>query len=42
MGERIRELVDRLIEKAKELISVPLAPAPVPIPVTPARGRRRR
>jgi hypothetical protein len=42
MGERIRELVDRLIEKAKELVSVPLQPAPVPVPITEGSRARRR
>jgi hypothetical protein len=43
MGERIRDVVDRLLEKAKELISAPLPPAPVPIsvPIETSRGRRR-
>ncbi len=35
MGARIRELIDRAIEKLKELVSPP--PAPVPVAVRPRR-----
>ncbi len=35
MGARIREFIDKLVDKARELIAPPL----VPVPVTP-RPRR--
>jgi len=36
MGARIKELVDKLVDKVREL----LAPPPIPVPVTPNRTRR--
>ncbi len=36
MGSRIKELVDKLVEKVRELVSPPM----VPVPVTPNRPRR--
>ncbi len=36
MGSRLKELVDKLIEKVRELVSPPM----VPVPVTPNRPRR--
>jgi hypothetical protein len=39
MGAKIRELIDRAIEKLKELVAPVPMPVPVPIPVTP-RPRR--
>jgi hypothetical protein len=36
MGARIKELVDKLIEKVRELATPPMAP----VPVTPNRRRR--
>jgi hypothetical protein len=36
MGARIKELVDKLIEKVRELVSPPM----IPVPVTPNRRRR--
>ena len=38
MGARIKELVDKLIEKVRELVAV--APPMTPVPVTPNRRRR--
>jgi hypothetical protein len=40
MGDRIKELVDKLVEKVRELVTLP-APL-VPIPVTPRPRRQRR
>jgi hypothetical protein len=37
---KLKELVDRAIEKAKELFAPP-APLPVPVPVRPGGGRPR-
>ncbi len=37
---KLKDLVDRAIEKAKELFSPPV-PAPVPVPVRPGAGRPR-
>ena len=36
MGARLKEFVDKLIEKVRELVSPPLTP----VPVTPDRRRR--
>jgi hypothetical protein len=36
MGERIKELVEKLVEKVRELVSPPM----IPVPVTPRRRRR--
>ena len=36
MGARLKELVDKLIEKVRELLSPPLTP----VPVMPNRRRR--
>ena len=36
MGARIKDLVDKLIEKVRELVSPPMTP----VPVTPNRRRR--
>ena len=38
MGARLKELVDKLIEKVRELVSV--SPQLTPVPVTPNRRRR--
>jgi hypothetical protein len=40
MGARIRQLIDRIVEEAKALISP--APAPVPVRVVPSVVRRPR
>jgi hypothetical protein len=39
MGERIKQLVEKLVEKARELVALP-APL-VPVPATPRRRTRR-
>jgi hypothetical protein len=31
MGARIRELVDRVIEKIRAIVQPPMAPVPVPV-----------
>jgi hypothetical protein len=36
MGSRLKEFVEKLVEKVRELIAPPL----VPVPVTPNRRRR--
>ena len=36
MGARIKELVEKLIEKVRELVAPPMTP----VPVTPSRRRR--
>jgi hypothetical protein len=36
MGSRIKELVEKLAEKVRELISPPM----IPVPVAPSRPRR--
>lgn len=36
MGSRIRETIDRLLDKVRELVAPPLSP----VPVTPNRPRR--
>jgi hypothetical protein len=36
MGARLKEFVDKLIEKVRELVSPPM----IPVPVTPNRRRR--
>ena len=38
MGPRIKEYVEKLVEKIRELISI--SPPMIPIPVTPNRRRR--
>jgi hypothetical protein len=38
MGARIKELVDKLIEKVRELVTI--SPPLTPVPVTPNRRRR--
>jgi len=38
MGTRLKELVDKLIEKVRELVAV--SPPLTPVPVTPNRRRR--
>ena len=38
MGARLKELVDKLVEKVRELVTV--HPPLTPIPVTPNRRRR--
>lgn len=37
--KKIREFVDRVIEKARELLSPPMVPVPIPV-TTPPRPRR--
>jgi hypothetical protein len=39
MGERIKQLVEKLVDKVRELVTPP-APM-VPIPVAPRRRQRR-
>jgi hypothetical protein len=36
MGARLKELVDKLIDKVRELVAPPM----IPVPVTPNRRRR--
>jgi hypothetical protein len=36
MGSRLKEFVEKLVEKVRELISPPM----VPVPVSPSRRRR--
>jgi hypothetical protein len=36
MGSRIKQLIDKLVDKVRELVGAPL----VPVPVTPSRRRR--
>jgi hypothetical protein len=36
MGARIKELVEKLLDKVRELVSPPMTP----VPVTPSRRRR--
>lgn len=36
MGARLKEIVDKLIEKVRELVAPPM----LPVPVTPNRRRR--
>ena len=38
---KLKDLVDRVIEKAKELFTPPPVPIPIPVPVRPGGGRSR-
>lgn len=40
MGARIRELVEKLVEKARELVTLPSPPVPVRVTTRPPRHRR--
>jgi hypothetical protein len=37
MGTRIRELVDRVIEKIRAIVQPPMTPVPIPVSTRPRR-----